>query len=240
MHPSLHETSHRPWPLPYRPWLMRQTWSDLAFIHWAIDVDVLRGYIPDRLEIDTFGGQAWIGIVPFDMSDIAPRGLPSIPAISDFPEINVRTYVKYGGKAGVWFFSLDVPNPLAVVVARLAFHLPYNLARVELERRGRDIGYRAAYSARRFEALYGPELSRTVGDPRFAHWATERYCLYSGDGRGRLFRGEIHHRPWNAVPAKLEIVENSFLRDLSVREQHPDVLFSERIEVVVWPLEELE
>src|SRR5262245_39187164 len=107
MHPSLKFVEHRPWKLPTRPWVMAQDWEDLLFAHWPVPVEVLRGLVPGGLELDTFERQAWIGIVPFRMSGVRLRAMPAVPRLSAFPELNVRTYVKAGGKAGVWFFSLD-------------------------------------------------------------------------------------------------------------------------------------
>src|SRR5947209_10714189 len=118
-------TAHRPWPLPARPWIMAQSWHDLLFAHWPIEPAVLRPRIPAKLEIDTFDGKAWLGIVPFSMTGVRLRATPPIPWLSAFPELNVRTYVTVEDKPGVWFFSLDAANPLAVIAARLSFHLPY-------------------------------------------------------------------------------------------------------------------
>ena len=93
---------------------MRQSWHDLLFMHWRVPADVLRPLIPPGLEVDTFDGSAWIAVVPFRMSDVAPRFVPAVPGLSAFPELNVRTYVARDGKPGVWFFSLDAGNRLAV------------------------------------------------------------------------------------------------------------------------------
>ena len=107
--------SHRPWPMPDRPWVMTQTWHDLLFAHWPIDPHEMRPKVPPEFELDLFGGMAWIGIVPFYMTNVAPRGIPSLPWVSEFPELNVRTYVHRGGRdPGVWFFSLDATSLLAV------------------------------------------------------------------------------------------------------------------------------
>ena len=104
---------HRPWPIPQKPWVMAQTWSNLLFAHWPVDAALLRKQIPEPLQIDTFDGTGWIGVVPFELR-VRPRFLPVIPRIAAFPEINVRTYVTLDGKPGVWFFSLDATSSLAV------------------------------------------------------------------------------------------------------------------------------
>ena len=113
---------------------MQQEWLDLLFLHWEIEANALRPHIPDELEIDTFGGKAWLAVVPFSMRGVAPRACPKPSVICDFPEINVRTYVIKDGKPGVWFFSLDVPHRLPVWIARTFFHLPYFRAQMRVER----------------------------------------------------------------------------------------------------------
>src|SRR5437899_137300 len=114
----LNTTDHRPYPLPKGPWVMTQTWHELLFSHWPIAPEALRPLIPAVLPLDTFEGQCWVGIIPFRMSNVRPRGAPAMPALSQFHELNVRTYVTVGGIPGVYFFSLDAGNPLAVVTAR--------------------------------------------------------------------------------------------------------------------------
>jgi uncharacterized protein YqjF (DUF2071 family) len=114
MHPSLRSVRHRPWPLPSGPWIMTQNWHDLLFAHWPLPADLMRKLLPETLELELYDGQAWISIVPFTMSAVRLRGTPALPWLSAFPELNVRTYVTAGGKPGVWFFSLDAANPVAV------------------------------------------------------------------------------------------------------------------------------
>src|SRR5687768_11161807 len=91
---TLDVTSHRPWPMPDRPWVMTQTWHDLLFSHWPVDPAMIRAHVPTGLELDLFDGRAWIGVVPFHMTNVAPRAVPALPGLSAFPELNVRTYVR--------------------------------------------------------------------------------------------------------------------------------------------------
>ena len=118
-------TAHRPWPMPDEPWLMTQSWHDLLFAHWRVDADQLRRRVPAALPLDLFDGSAWVGIVPFHMTNVTPRGVPPLPFLSAFPELNVRTYVTRDDKPGVFFFSLDAANALAVTTARSILGLPY-------------------------------------------------------------------------------------------------------------------
>jgi uncharacterized protein YqjF (DUF2071 family) len=135
VHPALTTLEHRPWPIPKRPWMGRQSWHDLAFLHWPIAAAALRPLVPPSLEVQEFEGTSYIGVVPFRMTDVAPRLLPSMPWLSAFPELNVRLYVERDGKPGVWFLSLDAANPVAVWAARRFFHLPYYLASMSLVER---------------------------------------------------------------------------------------------------------
>src|SRR5687767_1945955 len=114
----LDEVAHRPWRMPDLPWLMTQTWHDLLFAHWPVDPEQLRSQVPPQFAIDLFEGEAWLGIVPFHMTNVAPRAVPAMPWVSEFPELNVRTYVRVGDRPGVYFFSLDAGSSVAVLAAR--------------------------------------------------------------------------------------------------------------------------
>ena len=124
-----------------RPWVMRMRWVDLLFAHWPMDPAHLRPLIPPGLDLDTFDGRAWLGIVPFGMEDVAPRGLPAPPMLGRFPELNVRTYVTHGGRPGVWFLSLDAASWLTVEGARRWFHLPYVHAAMSMTRQDDSVDY---------------------------------------------------------------------------------------------------
>jgi uncharacterized protein len=121
---ALRETAHRPWPLPTAPWLMGQTWYDLLFAHWAIAPEVLRPLVPQPLELDVRDGQAWLGVTPFRVGGLRARGTPPLPRLSHFPELNVRTYAIYGGRPGIYFFSLDAARVAAVIAARRGYRFP--------------------------------------------------------------------------------------------------------------------
>src|SRR5690606_38103898 len=127
---------HRLYPPLSSPWLGSMIWDDLLFEHWRVPRELLRPLVPSALEIDTFDGSAWIGVVPFLMRGVRLRGTPPLPWVSRFPELNVRTYVTFGGRPGVWFFSLDAAQPLAVWAARRSFHLDYRHAAMTCEREG--------------------------------------------------------------------------------------------------------
>ncbi|MEM7736995.1 MAG: DUF2071 domain-containing protein [Deinococcota bacterium] len=265
-----------------RPWVMSMQWHDLLFMHWPISANLLRPHIPAGLTINTFHGNAYVAVVPFVMRHVRPRGLPSVPGVSFFPEINLRTYVTAQDqlqKPGVWFFSLDAHNPLAVRIARTLFHLPYfdatmtaqsgscsevsdatsnitsddttalspsissqqNVIKSERAQHhfntsphrtqaGTAIYYKSVRHhkgapAAAFEGQYKPvgEVF-TARAGSLEHFLTERYCLYSSDSRGRLYRGDIQHAPWPLQLAEADVVQNSLHEAWQIPLQGPPLL----------------
>lgn len=140
-HIAFSKIDHRPWKLPNRSWKWRQSWCDLLFAHWPIPSAELRPYVPKPLKIQEFNGTSWVGIVPFRMEGVMHRPFPDLPWISSLPELNVRLYVEYEDKPGVWFLSLDATNPLAVWAARRYFHLPYYKAQISIKKHGNCYHY---------------------------------------------------------------------------------------------------
>jgi len=239
----LKHTAHRPWALSRGPWILKQEWHNLLFAHWAVPVGALRPLIPRALEIDTFGGRAWLGMVPFRMSGVRMRGTPAIPGFSRFPELNVRTYVVRDGKPGVWFFSLDATNAVAVWGARTLFHLPYFLAAMSCSEDAGWIRYQSQRKDSRGSAASLQARYRDIGDVVNAvpgsieHFLVERYCLYTADEKGRIIRCEIHHPPWPLQLAEAALQENSMVdaAGITIADLNPGLLhFSRYQEVVVW------
>jgi len=220
-----------------------QVWSDLLFAHWPVSVKQLRSLIPGQLEIDTFDGQAWVAITPFRLW-LRPRGLPALPGISHFPELNCRTYVTFGTKPGVFFFSLDAGNKLAVWGARKFYRLPYFYAHMRVKIDGSAI----SYSARRaaipavFNANYRAESVVRQAQPRtLEHWLTERYCLYT-HSHSDVYRAEIHHHPWPLQDAACEIRESSIAHaaGIDLPATPPLLHFARELIVLIWPLRKAE
>jgi uncharacterized protein YqjF (DUF2071 family) len=248
MKSQLQITEHRPWPLPRGPWIMAQSWHDLLFAHWPVAEARLRPLIHWQLEIDTFEGQAWIAVVPFRMSGVRLRWTPPVPSLSAFPELNVRTYVVRDGKPGVWFFSLDAGNPIAVAIARAWFHLPYFRARMRCEPESAFI----EYQSQRTHSPAPPAALRCryrgTGDVFRAqpgtleHFLTERYCLYASVSEGKMIRGEIHHPPWLLQQAEAEISENTMTQaaGLDWPAAKPLLYFAKRQDMLAWPPQLLE
>lgn len=224
---------------------MHQNWGKLLFMHWPIDPEVLRPLIPARLSIDTFDNKAWIGVVPFTMWGIRASFLPPIPGTRAFHELNVRTYVHYDGVPGVWFFSLDAENALAVWGARTFYHLPYFGADMRLTQAAKEITYSSTRSTTENYAKFFADSSegfaadftagRSRDTPRAAlktswnigelllqsapdsieFFLTERYCLYACRKK-ELYRGRIFHQPWPLQKARLGAFESTMIESLGL------------------------
>ena len=239
MHSALERLDHRPWPIPAKRWTWRQSWRDLLFAHWPVPAAELARLVPPPLAIQEFDGTSWVGVVPFRMAGVMRRPLPDLPWISAFPELNLRLYVEYEGRPGVFFLSLDATNPLAVWAARRFFHLPYEHATIGIEPVEDGFDYR---SERRdgeavFEGSYAPTSDvREAKSGTLEHWLTERYCLYARSPRGDLFRAEVHHVPWPLQDATARIDRNTIGRPhgLELAGDPATLHFSRRIDVVVW------
>jgi uncharacterized protein YqjF (DUF2071 family) len=225
--------------------LMYQKWRLLLFLHWTFPPDAIRAQLPPGLELDTFGGRAYVGLVPFTMREVRPAGVPAVPWLSYFHETNVRTYVHLCGRdPGVWFFSLDAANPVAVALARAWFHLPYHHARMSLERDGAGA---IRYTSRRLWP--GPLPARSAlgcvpeGTPSASlpgtldHFLLERYLLYTTRSKG-LYCGQVHHTPYPAQSAKVIECEETLLAAAGLeRPGHlPLVHYSEGVDVEIFPL----
>jgi uncharacterized protein YqjF (DUF2071 family) len=218
---------------------MTQTWHDLLFAHWPISPDVLRARVPLRFELDTFDGEAWIGVVPFYMTNVAPRAVPALPGLSRFPELNVRTYVRVDDRPGVFFFSLDASSRAAVRVARLMLGLPYFDAAMPVRSEGDVVTYesRRMKSAADFVASYrpsGPVFHARPGT--LEYFLTERYCLYALDRRGRPYRLEIHHAPWPLQVAEATMTRNTMAAAAGITLPAPTPLlhFAKRQDTIAW------
>jgi len=223
---------------------MAQRWRDLLFAHWPVDPERLRPRIPEGLMLDCRDGAAWVSITPFLLEGLRARGLPALPWISSFPELNFRTYVTRHRKPGVFFFSLDAARTAAVMGARAAFHLPYFLAEMHVTTGPNGaIDYRSqragAVRPAEFQALYRPVPQRSPlpAEPgTIDHWLTERYCLYAVDRRGRLYRTDIHHAPWLLQPVEAKILWNTVSTAAGIELPPKPALtaYASRLDVVVW------
>lgn len=224
---------------------MRMNWVELLFLHWPVSFDQLRKRIPPGLQVDTFEGQAWLSIVPFRMTGVAPRLLPDLPGLSAFPELNVRTYVTDGKRPGVWFFSLDATSRFAVRAARWLFHLPYMDANISFVRPARNPEW-IRYTSRRIhknepvadlDVEYRPlGESRTTVPGTLDHWLTARYIMYMANSRGQIFDGEVDHNPWELREVEFVVRRNTMTDSLNLETDlsPPLAHYSDMTKVVAW------
>jgi uncharacterized protein len=214
---------------------MRQRWEDLLFAHWPVPLTALRPLVPATLELETFGGTAWLGVVPFRLSGLRLRRGPLVPRLHSFLELNVRTYVSGSAGPGVWFFSLDASSRAAVVAARRTYRLGYHLARLAMAERGGWTEFRSERvgGGLGLDARYRPAGAVEVAAPgSLEHFLVERYRLYAADRRNRLFSAAVHHDPWPLQPAEAQLD----VRGLGIPlEGEPHVRFSRALDVLIWP-----
>jgi uncharacterized protein len=194
----------------YKAARMYQNWRNLLFLHWEYDVEAIQSTLPEGLRVDTFAGKAYLGIVPFFMQDVHPRFFPTIPGLSDFQEVNVRTYVSdHRGIPGVWFYSLDANQWLAVQAARMIFYLPYFYAKMqrEINLETGEIIYLSHRSgvepSLTTHFRYRPILRNAIqrAEPEtLEFFLIERYILFAYvNWSKRLFRARVHHDPYPLV-----------------------------------------
>jgi hypothetical protein len=250
MQEFLFRTSHKPRPLPSGRWAITQRWNDLLFAHWPVPAPSITALLPDWLEVDTFQGSAWLGVVPFWLDRIKIRGVPSVPGVRSFPDLNLRTYVRdrYTGTPGIYCFSLDASNVVAIAVARLFYHLPYYWAEMRLEQQSeREFAFysRRLLAGRQviFKARYrGLGPTRKTAEQRsgtFEYFITERTCLFSSNRAGQPVRANLHYVPWPLEEAEAEIERNDLPSTVGVQlpDLEPVLHYSRRLAVYIWPTE---
>src|SRR5690606_1466569 len=181
-----------------KPWIMAQTWRDLVFLHWQISPEELRPHVPAELEIDLFEGRAWVGVVPFISDHTRLRFSLPFPIAGTYRELNVRTYVKYNGRSGVYFFSLDADSLLAVKAASAGGFLPYRYARMKVVKKDRRYVFMSRLAAfgtgEGFRMGFTPSAG-ILKASKLERWLTERYCLWTKP-KTVLYRVDIAHTPW--------------------------------------------
>jgi uncharacterized protein YqjF (DUF2071 family) len=228
----LSHTSHRPFAIPAGRWQYYQEWNNALFLHWKVPFDSLRNCVPAKFNIDTFNGDCYVSLVAFTMQNIRPRNMPSVKFISDFHEINLRTYINNDNKKGVYFLNIEAEKYLSACIAKALSGLPYEKADIKRS----DKNYHALNSTKNFrlytEFAIGEKLSKKAD---LDTWLTERYCLYLSR-HDRTYRHDIHHKEWeikNVDIKQLALyykIDNIILSDLQ-----PDLVhYSDGVKVLAW------
>ncbi len=215
---------------------MLQQWQSLTFLHWRYQPETIQRLLPPGLQVDTFDGSAWVGLVPFVLCNLRVPFTPAVPWLSRFPETNVRTYVKGpDGGRGVWFFTLEADRLLAVLAARVFYRLPYRWAAMRVQQRNGDV---TEYQSRRrkpFGKAY-TNLAIARGEQVISgpldHFLTARYRLYTSFGQSIAF-ANIEHQPWPLYSGTvLRLQENLIERSgLPSPQGEPTVHFSPELTV---------
>lgn len=228
-------------------WIMRQTWTNLLFLHWRFSADEVQRTLPPGLTVDTFDGSAWMGVVPFFMKGVSPRGLPAVWGLSDFLELNVRTYVfDAAGRPGVWFYSLDCNQRIAVALARKFFHLPYEHARMRAVLSERSLHYTARRRGSDDDARYVYQAAtkgRVTEPGSLEFFLVERYLMFAyASATRRLFSGRVSHAPYKVSSDSTTVWSDLPLQQagFTVNGRPPDhQCTSEPLKVRVYKLDEV-
>lgn len=225
------DVKHRPFELPQGKWVYYQEWNNALFLHWKIPVEVLKELIPKALTIDTVDGNAYVSLVAFTMQKIRPRNLPALEFISDFDEINIRTYVAHNGKKGVYFLNIEAQKLLSTLIAKTLSGLPYSKS--DIKRNGNT--YRASNSQKAtfFEAEYQINEPLTQKS-EIDLWLTERYCLYL-EQNNSIYRYDIHHKEWEVNRVEVSKLNLNYNLGAFELNNHPDLFhFSKGVSVISW------
>jgi hypothetical protein len=231
--------------LASRAWIMKQTWRNVLFLHWPIPPEYLRPLVPSALQIDIYQGQAWLGIIVFELEGIYPRGLSRLSFTPPFPEINVRTYVTYKGEPGIYFLSIDVHNWASLQIAKRWYHLPYHPSKVSLKKKGKSLHFEAR---RKNKPLYYIKGSYTPSDElidirinQLDYWLTERYRLYSSNRFSNIYTAKIDHPPWSLQKASVTLDQNTLFTpfEFNLAEDTPIAHYSDGMQTNFWNIKKL-
>ena len=221
-------------PLKIKSAIMEQYWTDLVFIHWRYPVDVVQHLLPEGVEVETYDGDAWVGLIPFNMNDLGFPKLKPLPYVGSFPEVNVRTYVRCGGHSGVWFFSLDINKLLPTLIARVAYKIPYCYGKVN---HVRNNNYLKTHVVRSWpESGPSSELTIKFGektDGDFERFLTARWGLISTNRKGKPIWAPVDHPPWSLRKAEIVTLEDELVSStgLPAPSGSPHVMYSEGVPV---------
>lgn len=227
----LNTVEHRPWPIPNQDWKFYQEWNRLIFLHWQVDLDELQKHVPEKLEIDLFDGKPWVSLVAFTMEQTRPRNLPAVKFISDFDEINIRTYVKCNNKTGVYFLSIEAGKSLSCKTARVVSGLPYRFSKMN-----RIGGCYKSENSQRGDSF---EVDYTIGKEARQKspldvWLTERYAVFDYH-HPSMIEFEVLHPEWPIQQVEIHNLKTHYPRFEKLIAGVPDLAhYSKGVQVLAW------
>ncbi|WP_207533235.1 YqjF family protein [Desertivirga arenae] len=232
---TLTSIAHRPWALPKGRWSYYQEWNNALFLHYVVPVEILRSLVPGMLELDTYQGQAWVSVVAFKMENIRPRRFPALSFLSNFWEINVRTYVIKGNKRGVYFLNIEAEKLLSAFISRNLSGLPYEKSNISVSTSSSSNLFIASNIAKDFKLKADFEVQeKIIAKSNLDNWLTERYCLYL-PRENKLFRYEIHHEEWEIAKVLLKRLDINYKIEKLEISSTPDLVhYSKGVRVLAW------
>ncbi|MBQ4801877.1 DUF2071 domain-containing protein [Aquimarina sp. MMG015] len=227
----LKNTQHRPWELPSDNWRFYQEWNRAIFLHWKVDYDELRKLVPKELEIDLYNGEPWVSLVAFSMEKIRPKFLPYFAPISNFDEINIRTYIKSGKKTGVYFLSIEGGKIISCSIAKAISELPYRYSKIKRDSNNYTSKNKKYKDSLKIKFTVGKELNNKS---ELDIWLTERYALFQ-DTKNSINEYEIHHPEWSIQDIEINNLEVNYPRfdDLLKGTPHK-TSYSKGVRVIAW------
>ena len=227
----LENNNHRPWKLPKEKWKYYQEWNNAIFLHFRVELEELKQYVPKELEIDLFQSEPWISIVAFTMEKIRPKNIPAFSPISNFHEINIRTYVKMNNKTGVYFLSIEGGTKLSCKIAKFISDLPYRYSTIDRSYKS----YSSSNSNFKDELYFDFKIGKEIENKsELDNWLTERYSLFQ-DTKKHINQYEIHHLPWLVSDVEVKNLQCFYPRLKNLLNNKPDkIQYSKGVKVLAW------
>lgn len=231
----LQHTHHRPWPIPSKEWTLYQEWNEVIFLHWEVSMEILQNLVPPQLQIDTFEGKPWVSLVAFSTEKVRPKGLPPFPPVSNFDEINIRTYIFSGERKGIYFLSMEAAKLTSVKFTKWATELPYITSEMERGSTHFEATNKNMQSEFRMEYKVG---EKKEVKPQLEQWLTERYVLFQ-DGREHIVEFEVLHKEWPLHEIAIEKLSVNYPPFSELLKKAPVLpSYAPGVEVLVWWKEE--
>ena len=227
----LNTTEHRTWKLPNEKWKFYQEWNNAIFLHWQVELSELKKFVPKELEIDLFDGKPWISVVAFTMEKIRPKNLPAFQPISDFDEINIRTYIKSNNKTAVYFLSIEGGKSLSCKIAKGMSELPYRFSKIKRTENQYESNNSEFNDKLNIQFEIGKGIKKKT---ELEKWLTERYALFQDTGTS-INEFEIHHLEWPINKIDLKNLEINYPRFDKLIKNKPDIIqYSKGVKVIAW------